>query len=42
MQTPIRMDKVVIEDYYHLTTMDENMNWIELTNLLCQFSPPKS
>ena len=35
MQTPTRMDKVIIEDYYHMTTMDENMNWMKLTN---QFS----
>ena len=34
MQTPTRMDKVVIEDYYHMTTMDENMNWMELTHSL--------
>ena len=34
MQTPIRMDKVVIKDYYHMTTMDENVNWMELTHML--------
>ena len=28
------MDKVVIGDYYHMTTMDENVNWITLTHLL--------
>ena len=28
------MDKVVIEDYYHMTIMDENMNWVKLTYLL--------
>ena len=36
MQTPTRMDKVVIDVYYHLTIMDENMNWMELT-IYCQF-----
>ena len=34
MQTLTRMDKVVIEHFYHMTTMDENMNWMELTHLL--------
>ena len=34
MQTPTRMDKVVIEDYKHMTTMDENVHWMELTRLL--------
>ena len=28
------MDKVVIEEYYHMTTMDENVNWIELAHFL--------
>ena len=32
------MDKVVIEDYYHMTTMDVNVNWMELTYLLSKFS----
>ena len=27
------MDKVVIEDYYHMT-MNENMNYMKLTHLL--------
>ena len=26
MQTLTRMDKVLVKDYYHMTTMDENMN----------------
>jgi hypothetical protein len=28
------MNKVVIEDFYHMTTMDENMNWMKLTHSL--------
>ena len=28
MQAPKRMDKVIIEDYYHMKRMDENMNWM--------------
>ena len=24
---------VVIEDYYHMTTIDENMNWMKITHL---------
>ena len=32
------MDKVVIEDYYHMTTMDEVMIWMEFTQLLSIFS----
>ncbi len=31
------MDKVVIEDYYHMTTMDENVNWMKLAHLLSIF-----
>ena len=31
MQTLTRMDKVVIEDYYHMTVGDENVNWMKLT-----------
>ena len=37
MQTLIRMDKVVIKDYDHIRTVDENMNWRLL--LIC-FSTP--
>lgn len=29
-----RMDNVVIEDYCHMTTMDETMNWMKLTHIL--------
>ena len=29
-----RMNKVVIEDFYHMTTMDEDVNWMKLTHLL--------
>ena len=28
----------VIEDYYHITTMDEHVNWMKLTYLLSFFS----
>ena len=38
MQTPRRMNEVVIEDYYHMTTIDENVNWMELAHLLSSFS----
>ena len=34
IQTPTRMDKRVIEDFYHMTTMNENMNRMELTHLI--------
>ena len=34
MQTLTRMNKAVIEDYYHMITMDENVNWMEVTHLL--------
>ena len=34
MQTVARIDMVVIEDYYHMTTID----WIKLTHLLSSFS----
>jgi hypothetical protein len=37
MQAPWRMDEVVVEDYYHVTMMDETMNWMELTHLLSSF-----
>ena len=30
--------KAVIENYYHMTTMDESMNWMEVTHLLSIFS----
>jgi hypothetical protein len=32
------MNKVVIEEFYHMTSMDANMNWMNLTHLL---SPKK-
>ena len=28
------MDKVIMEDHYHMTTMDENMNWMKPTHML--------
>jgi hypothetical protein len=28
-----RMDKLVIEEYYHMTTMDENVNYMKITSL---------
>ena len=34
MQTLIRMDKVVIKDYYHVISMNENVYWMKLTHLL--------
>ena len=34
MQTLTRMNKAVIKDYYHMTTMYENVNWMEVTHLL--------
>ena len=37
MQTPTRMDNVVIKDYYHMITMNENVNWMELTHMLLSF-----
>jgi hypothetical protein len=37
MQTLTRMDKEVIEAYYHLTKMDENLNRMEPTYLLSIF-----
>ena len=35
---PTRMDKVVIDAYYHMTPMDENVNWMKLTTMLSNFS----
>ena len=29
--------KVVIKEYYHMKTMDENVNWTKLTHLLSSF-----
>ena len=37
MQTLTKFDKVVIEDYYHMTTMVKNVNWIKQTHLLLIF-----
>ena len=34
MQTLTRMDKVVIEDYYGMTSVDENVNEMKLTHVL--------
>ena len=34
MQTPPKMDMVVIKDYYQMTPMDENVNWMKLTHML--------
>jgi hypothetical protein len=28
------MDKIVIEDFYHMTTINENMNWMKLTYVM--------
>jgi hypothetical protein len=39
MQTPIRMDKVVtIMDYNHMTAMNEDVTWMELTHMLSKCS----
>ena len=38
MQTPKRMNNVVIKDYYHMTIIDENVNWKKLTYLLSFFA----
>ena len=40
MQTLTRMNKVVIEDYYHMTTMDENVNWMKQTCIVKFYSKP--
>ena len=37
MQTLTKMDRVVIEDYYHMTTMDENVNPMKQIHLLSNF-----
>jgi hypothetical protein len=37
MQNPTTMDKVVIKNYYHMTTIDENVYWMKLTYLLSIF-----
>ena len=38
MQILTRMDRVVIENYYYMTTIDENVYWMKLTHLLAIFS----
>ena len=38
MQTPSINEHVVSEDYYHMTTINENMIWIKLIYLLSTFS----
>ena len=30
----IRLDRVVVEDYYYTTIMDENVNWMQHTYLI--------
>ena len=37
MQTLTRTNKVVVEDFYHLTTMNESVNRMKLTHLLLTF-----
>ena len=39
IQTQIltRMDKVVIEKYYHMTTMDKHLKCMKLTHVLSKF-----
>lgn len=34
MQSLTRLDMVVIEDYYHMTTMNDNVSWMKLAHLL--------
>jgi hypothetical protein len=38
MQTLTRIDRVDIEDYYHMTLVDKNVNWMKLTHLLLRLS----
>ena len=38
LQTLTGLDKVFIEDYYHMTTKDENMDRIKLAHMLSFFS----
>ena len=38
MQTQTRMDKVVIQDFYQASTMNENVNQMKLTHLLSNLS----
>ena len=33
------MEMLVIEEYYHTTTMDETVIWMKLTHLFSKFSP---
>jgi len=37
MQILTRVDMVVIEDYYHITTLNENVIWMKRTHLLPSF-----
>ena len=37
MKNLTKVDKVVIEDCYHMTTLNEVMNWMKLTHLLLVF-----
>ena len=37
MQILAGMDMVVIEDYYHMTTTDENLGWMKQTHIYCRF-----
>jgi hypothetical protein len=38
LQTLTRMDIVVNEDYYHMTTMDENVNYMKTSTSIVKFS----
>ena len=38
MQTPIRINRIVVGDYYHVTTMDESMSWMKLAHRQANFS----
>ena len=38
MQALIKMDNIVIDDYYRIRTMDENMDWMKLSSIVIFFS----
>ena len=37
-ENPTRRHMVVVEDYDHMKTMDENVKWMKPTHLLSNFS----
>ena len=38
LQTLTRMDILVIEDYYHMTIMNENVNYMKTSTSIVKFS----